>query len=307
MNRKSLNGAMAMAVLAVAVANAYATDSTTTTTTTTTSTAQTRVITTPSGKYTCPISALTDGRPNLSLCTPVTTTSTGTTGTGTSTTGSTTGTGSSDTDSTTEASHTEDRDEPSVVCIPTNTAGSTSTTSTTGTGTGTTGSTTGSTSTTTTSQTQPQRCAVPTVLHDTGNLGRIGGQCVKGGTRTVTGGYDPVTGKIDITITLKDCIDAKEGKHNGTAAMQGTIILKTGSTSVYTVKDTKTVMDTVTFSDGTKLIRSCTLTRDGEYDSHGNTFNGKSTRNDCVLDGQYKFKDGLVDNLISNSSEVEQF
>ncbi len=87
--------------------------------------------------------------------------------------------------------------------------------------------------------------------------------------------------------------------------MQGTLKLTSGS--LYALNETKTVLDNVTYENGGTLVRSCKLSRAGEYNYETKLFKGKSTRDDCSLEGEYRFRGGIVDNLIENASDAEEF
>jgi len=94
------------------------------------------------------------------------------------------------------------------------------------------------------------------------------GSCPGGGTRTVVGGFDTKTGEIDVTVTMKDCVDEQGNKHNGVATMQGTLALTTEKAAVnpastYDMNETKTVSSTVLFKAGGQVSRSCMVTRVG--------------------------------------------
>jgi hypothetical protein len=269
-----------------------------------------RFVLTSSGRLLCPSTAFSNGSLDFTKCTKAPTTTTGT-NTG-ATSGATSGSSTSHGD--------DDDDDRATVCLrpaasattrsttdTSATTGSTSTSDTTG---GTSGATatsgTGTTAdTTTTTTTTATNCAIPTPLRDTKPLAKTPGQCPKGGTRTVTGGYDAEAGTLDVTITFKDCIDAKGAKHNGSAVMQGTLKLTSGS--LYALNETKTVLDNVTYENGGTLVRSCKLSRAGEYNYETKLFKGKSTRDDCSLEGEYRFRGGIVDNLIENASDAEEF
>ena len=172
--------------------------------------------------------------------------------------------------------------------------------------------TSATTTTATTTTTAPAHliCSMPGETYSQKPLPPTNGSCPGGGTRTVVGGYDIKTGEIDVTVTMKDCVDEHGNKHNGMATMQGTLALTTQKTaanpeSTYDLNETKTVSSTVLFKAGGQVSRSCTVTRVGTYDDKTGTFNGMVSRNNCTLKGDYRFRPGLVDNLIENVNQVE--
>lgn len=150
---------------------------------------------------------------------------------------------------------------------------------------------------------KPPVCVEPTKIQETNPLGKIAGKCPGGGERTVDGGYDAKTGALDVTITIKDCKDRAGAIHNGTAVMQGSVTLQADGS--YALKDTKTIQTTVLFPRGNEVKRSCTITRDGQYDTKKNVFTGKSTRDNCTLEGEYRFNDQFIDNLIDSATTAE--
>lgn len=150
---------------------------------------------------------------------------------------------------------------------------------------------------------KPPVCVEPTKIQETNPLGKIAGKCPGGGERTVEGGYDAKTGALDVTITIKECKDRAGAVHNGTAVMQGSVILQADGS--YTLKDTKTIQTTVLFPKGNEVKRSCTITREGQYDTKKNVFTGKSTRDNCTLEGEYRFNDQFIDNLIDSATTAE--
>lgn len=279
------------------------TGTTTTTTTATTTgssetnedgdTADVTVVGTPQGPKSCPVTAFgsnntldltqcTDaakGKKVHAVCRPLTTTGT-TTG---STTGTTTGTTTTTTGSTT------------------GTTGSTTSTGTT---------TTASTGTTTSSaanigSTSQMTCVMPGETQSKNPLPKFGTACPGGGSNQVTGGYDATTGKIDITITATACIDERGVTHDGTAIMQGTLSADSSGANLYQLDETKTINSTLTFPTGGTMTRACTVTRQGSYNNASGDFNGTVSRNNCTMTGAYRFKKGLVDNLIENATEAE--
>jgi len=153
-------------------------------------------------------------------------------------------------------------------------------------------------------------CAMPGETYSQKPLPPTNGTCPGGGTRTVVGGFDTKSGEVDVTVTMKDCVDEHGNTHNGTATMQGTLALTTAKavanpTSTYDMNETKTVSSTVLFKAGGQVSRNCTVTRVGTYDDKTGTFNGTVSRNNCTLKGDYKFHPGLVDNLVENVNQVE--
>lgn len=153
-------------------------------------------------------------------------------------------------------------------------------------------------------------CSMPGETYSKNPLPKTNGACPGGGTRTVVGGYDAKVGTVDVVVTLTNCIDHQGNTHNGTASMQGTLTLTTSTTvanpsTTFDMNETKAINTTVTFKSGGKVARNCTVKREGSYDDRTGTFSGTVTRNNCTLTGDYKFRPGLVDNLIENANEVE--
>ena len=153
-------------------------------------------------------------------------------------------------------------------------------------------------------------CALPGETYSKNPLPKTNGYCPGGGTRTVVGGFDTKTGEVDVTVTMTSCVDEHGNSHTGTASMQGTLNLAASKTvpnpaTTYDMDETKVISSTVTFKSGGQVSRQCTVTRVGTYDDKTGTFNGTVSRNNCTLKGDYRFRPGLVDNLVGNASEVE--
>jgi hypothetical protein len=189
------------------------------------------------------------------------------------------------------------------------TSSGTTGTTTTGTTTTSTTSTTASTTTGTTSGTTTSSpllsCTMPGETQSKNPLPKFGTACPGGGSNQVTGGYDASTGKIDITITFTACIDERGVSHDGTAIMQGTLSADSSGANLYQLDETKTINSSLTFPTGGTMTRTCTVTRKGSYDNASGAFNGTVSRNNCTMTGAYRFKKGLVDNLIENAAEAE--
>lgn len=276
-------------------------------TTTTTDTGANKFIELNGKKYECPLSAFdaATGKADLSKCKLLASTTTAPSARVVETkdgkflcpSEAFSSTGAVDTSKCKQLSKTESDDKSSsVVCLPPTTSGAVTLTDS-GTGTRATSS----------SSTSSGKCVQPSKVQETNPLGKAAVKCVGGGSRDVTAGYDDKTGILDVTINIKDCVDRNGAKHTGTATMQGTLLPKTGTDDVYIIKETKTILTTVVAPTGSTFNRACTVTRDGEYDSKKNLFTGKSTRDNCTLDGEYRFKDSFVDNLVENSTITEDF
>lgn len=146
-------------------------------------------------------------------------------------------------------------------------------------------------------------CAAPTAIVVNNPIRQIDGKCPGGGTRTVTGGYDTTTGALDTTITLTACKDRDGITHDGTVVLQGSDVPGTGSS--FTIKDTKTISAKLTFPNGDKATRQCSIARAGTYDSSHKIFNGTITRSNCSLEGGLKMG-GLLDFLVDEGLNAEE-
>ena len=129
-------------------------------------------------------------------------------------------------------------------------------------------------------------------------------QCRGGGTRTVKGTWDTTTGKLDVTITVKNCKETANEVHNGTTTMTGTLKPATTGHS-YSIDLTTHGDNTVTSSKGVKYSLVCDITKKGDYDDSTHLFTG-TLKNSCTKDGSFLGSDNLVDYLLkptANSGE----
>ncbi|MFC4158610.1 hypothetical protein [Chitinimonas lacunae] len=136
------------------------------------------------------------------------------------------------------------------------------------------------------------------------------------GTRTVTGGYDADTGVMDVTIKLENC-QKEGGVHSGTTTLKGTMKLDGTSKTKYTMNLTETIDTKVTYKfrgpsakpegeeDGV-LVRKCTITRVGTYETRSDIFDGKISRTDCTLEGAVRDRLGLVEGLLRRATTPEE-
>jgi len=151
-----------------------------------------------------------------------------------------------------------------------------------------TASTTSTTTSATTTATRPAH----------GDNVSMGQFCSGGGSRTVTGGLDSTTGALDVTTTYAACKTQRGDLIDGTAKSSGSIVAGTGTTAINV---TTAVSMKTTRSDGTSFTRTCTATKVGTFSTAQQTFTGKTTRSNCVVDGVVREHEGLAEHLLRPS------
>ena len=125
--------------------------------------------------------------------------------------------------------------------------------------------------------------------------------CRGGGTRTMTGSYDPATGALASSVTLTDCVEGS-ATHNGSVTTSGT--LTQSGTNVYALSLTSVYATTV--ANGTDSVtRNCTWTKTGTYDLTAQTFTGNVTKTNCSLDLTETQRGDIVQHLLRDSTQLD--
>lgn len=148
--------------------------------------------------------------------------------------------------------------------------------------------------------------------------------CGHGGTRVVSGSFDPATGAVDLKVTMTDCagrpgdrssaispmgnpmrkpFEAGYATHNGTVTVNGTFLL--GDTGTVAVDLVDQIDTTITFdSSANTMTRVCTISRVGSLDARKDLFKGTVTHNNCTMTGDYHENFGLVEHLLRNLTDT---
>lgn len=125
--------------------------------------------------------------------------------------------------------------------------------------------------------------------------------CRGGGTRAMTGSYDPATGALASSVTLTDCVEGGT-THNGSVTTTGT--LTQSATSSYALSLTSVYATTV--ANGTDSVaRNCTWTKTGTYDLAAQTFTGTVTKTNCTLDLTETQRGDIVQHLLRDSIQLD--
>ncbi len=124
--------------------------------------------------------------------------------------------------------------------------------------------------------------------------------CPKGGSRITQGGYDPVTGIVDATVILNNCVIGHD-TYTGTTTIQGSLV-SSNDTSVINLTYN---IDTTVSGPKNNFRRTCTLTKNGTFFHASKSFNGTITRNNCTLDGNLERRFGLLETLLEHANEIE--
>lgn len=125
--------------------------------------------------------------------------------------------------------------------------------------------------------------------------------CRGGGTRTMTGSYDPATGALSGSVTLTDCVEGN-ATHNGNVTTSGTLMQS--GTNVYALDLTSTYVTTMT--NGTDSVsRNCTWTKTGSYDLTAQTFTGSVVKTNCSLDLTETQRGDIVQHLLRDATQLD--
>jgi hypothetical protein len=125
--------------------------------------------------------------------------------------------------------------------------------------------------------------------------------CRGGGTRAMTGSYDPATGAIAASVTLTACVEGGT-THDGSVATSGT--LTQSATNVYALDLTSVYATTAT--NGTDSVtRHCTWTKTGSYDLAAQTFTGSVTKTNCSLDLTETQRGDIVQHLLRDATQLD--
>ena len=105
--------------------------------------------------------------------------------------------------------------------------------------------------------------------------------CQGGGTRAISGSYDPTTGALESTVTYTNCID-RDSTQDGSITTTGNLIQDTSDSNLYILSlSTTTDMSRTRGTDENQM--TCTRTTAGTYDLSTQTFTGTVTQKaDCV-------------------------
>ncbi|MCB1775921.1 MAG: hypothetical protein KDI50_00640 [Candidatus Competibacteraceae bacterium] len=104
--------------------------------------------------------------------------------------------------------------------------------------------------------------------------------CQGGGTRAISGSYDPTTGVLESTMSYSSCIE-RDSTQDGSITTTGTLVQDSSDSTVYAL-DMSTVTD-ITRTRGTDESQmTCTRTAVGTYDLTAQTFTGTVTQESCV-------------------------
>lgn len=126
--------------------------------------------------------------------------------------------------------------------------------------------------------------------------------CAKGGTRSVKGSYDMITGAIDVTTTLAACVLRNGQTHDGTTSTMGTLLeTRTG----YNIDLATNINTTITYKDGSILNRTCEITKKGVFSHATQMFDGTETRNNCTLAGKVREHENMIENLLRDITKSE--
>ena len=125
--------------------------------------------------------------------------------------------------------------------------------------------------------------------------------CRGGGTRAMTGSYDPATGALSSSVTLTACVEGNT-THNGSVTTTGT--LTQSATDTYALNLTSVYATTVT--NGTdSVVRNCTWTKSGTYDLAAQTFTGSVVKTNCSLDLTETQRGDIVQHLLRDSTQLD--
>jgi hypothetical protein len=125
--------------------------------------------------------------------------------------------------------------------------------------------------------------------------------CRGGGTRAMTGSYDPATGALSSSVTLADCVEGN-ATHNGSVTTSGTLTLS--GTNVYALNLTSTYATTMT--NGTDSVsRNCTWSKTGSYDLAAQTFTGSVLKTNCSLDLTETQRGDIVQHLLRDATQLD--
>lgn len=103
--------------------------------------------------------------------------------------------------------------------------------------------------------------------------------CEGGGTRAISGSYDPTTGALESTVTYTSCVE-RDSTQSGSITTAGTLV-QGSSDTVYTLSLSSTVdMSRTRGTDENQT--TCTRTMAGTYDLTAQTFSGAVTQEDCT-------------------------
>lgn len=122
--------------------------------------------------------------------------------------------------------------------------------------------------------------------------------CPKGGTSTMTGSYDTVTGQVSMTSTMSQCTLWNGEVQNGSTTLTGTILPGTGSLVNIDLSTTETASVTRNTSS---LTHTCTATKKGTFDQSTRLFTGQSSSN-CSNDGVTHDAEGLAEYLLRRAA-----
>lgn len=125
--------------------------------------------------------------------------------------------------------------------------------------------------------------------------------CRGGGTRALTGSYDPATDALAASVVLTACVEGG-ATHDGSVVTSGT--LTQSGTDVYALDLTSTYATTVT--NGTDSVtRNCTWTKTGSYDLAAQTFTGSVTKTNCSLDLTETQRGDIVLHLLRDATQLD--
>lgn len=129
----------------------------------------------------------------------------------------------------------------------------------------------------------------------------ISRSCRGGGTRAMTGSYDPASGAIAASVTLTACVEGGT-THDGSVVTSGT--LTQSGTDVYALDLSSTYATTAT--NGTDSVtRHCTWTKTGSYDLAAQTFTGSVTKTGCSLDLTETQRGDIVQHLLRDATQLD--
>jgi hypothetical protein len=125
--------------------------------------------------------------------------------------------------------------------------------------------------------------------------------CRGGGTRAMTGSYDPASGAIAASVTLTACVEGGT-THDGSVTTSGT--LTQSATDVYALDLTSVYATTA--SNGTDSVtRNCTWTKTGSYDLAAQTFTGSVTKTNCSLELTETQRGDIVQHLLRDATQLD--
>jgi hypothetical protein len=122
--------------------------------------------------------------------------------------------------------------------------------------------------------------------------------CAGGGTRSVTGTYDPSSGALDITATMDACVLRDGETITGKMTTNG---LLQAVSSGFTMDLNSVVNTSLVRPDGSTVTRACTIGKNGTFDMSTKTFTGTITHDKCTATGVVREYEGIVEHLLRNA------